>query len=71
MAVRKTTVTIDDEILDQVSAILGTRGITATIDEALRRVLVAEARERLIRRLRTMEGIDLDNEEIMAGAWAE
>jgi Arc/MetJ family transcription regulator len=71
MAVRKTTITIDDELIAQAGAILGTSGITATIDEALRRVIVSEARERLIERLSTMKGLDLDNSEIMAGAWAE
>ena len=71
MTVRKATITIDDEMLHQVSAILGTHGISATIHEALRRVMINEARKRMIRRLRTMEGLDLDNEEIMAGAWAD
>lgn len=71
MATRKTTITVDDDVLAEVGEILGTAGITATIDEALRRVLVSEARQRMIHRLSTMEGIDLDKPEIMAGAWAE
>jgi Arc/MetJ family transcription regulator len=71
MASRKTTITVDDDLIAQAGTILGTSGITATIDEALRRVLVSEARKRMIERLRTMDGLDLDNPEVMAGAWAE
>jgi Arc/MetJ family transcription regulator len=68
VAVRKTNISIDDDLIAEVGAILGTTGITATIDEALRRVLAIEARDRIIERLRTMKGLDLDNSEIMAGA---
>lgn len=71
MSTRKTTITVDDELLAQAGEILGTSGITATIDEALRRVLVTQAGERMIERLRTMKGLDLDKTEIMAGAWSE
>lgn len=38
MAVRKTTLEIDEEVLAEVRAILGTKGIKDTIDEALWRV---------------------------------
>jgi Arc/MetJ family transcription regulator len=71
MGLRKTTISIDDDLVGQVSAILGTRGLTDTVGEALRHVIVEEARERMMRRLETMEGLDLNQPEIMAGAWRE
>ena len=46
MAVRKTTLEIDEEVLAEVREILGTKGIKDTIDEALWRV----RREALIER---------------------
>ena len=48
MAVRKTTVTIDDEKLQQVQEILGTRGVTETVDEAMQEVIRREAGRRHI-----------------------
>lgn len=46
MAVRKTTLEIDEEVLAEVQGILGTTGIKDTVDEAFRRVRRREARER-------------------------
>lgn len=69
MAVRKTTLTIDDEVIAQVREILGTDGIRETVDAALREILVAEARRRDSERMREMRGLDLDDPEVMARAW--
>lgn len=71
MAVRKTTLAVDDELLAEVSAILGTRGIKETIDSALHAVLVAEARRRVVAQLTAMDGLDLDEPEVMAQAWRD
>ncbi len=66
---RKTSVDVDDRLLDQVRAVLGTSSIKETIDGALREVLRAEARRREIRALAVMDGLDLADEKVMARAW--
>lgn len=66
---RKTTLTIDDDKIIQARAILGTSGITDTIDAALRETIRRAAAERLIERMGTMDGLDLADAEVMADAW--
>ena len=66
---RKTSVIIDDRLLEQVRGLLGTASIRETIDRALREILRAEARRQEIAALSEMDGLDLANEEIMARAW--
>ncbi|MYH08811.1 MAG: hypothetical protein F4012_08210 [Gemmatimonadales bacterium] len=67
--VRKTSVEIDDGLLEQVRILLGTSSIKETIDSALREVLRREARRQEIEALATMDGLELSNEKVMAGAW--
>jgi Arc/MetJ family transcription regulator len=64
---RKTTIAIDDDKLAQVRQILGTNGITQTVDRALHEVLVQQARRRDAEWLRTND--DLRDPAVMAGAW--
>jgi Arc/MetJ family transcription regulator len=71
MATRKTTVTIDDEVIGRVAEALGTHGIKDTIDAALREVLVQQARREALRQLRTLDGLDLDDPSVMAAAWRD
>lgn len=66
---RKTSVDVDDLLLEQVRDVLGTSSIKETIDGALREVMRAEARRREIRALAVMEGLDLADEQVMAKAW--
>ena len=66
---RKTSVDVDDHLLDQVRNVLGTSSIKETIDGALREVMRAEARRREIEALAVMEGLDLADEKVMAKAW--
>lgn len=66
---RKTSVEIDDGLLEQVRILLGTSSIKETIDSALREVLRREARRQEIEALATMDGLELSNEKVMAGAW--
>ncbi len=66
---RKTTLTIDDEKIAQAREILGTAGITDTIDAALRETIRRAAAERLIDRMATIQGLDLADPEVMADAW--
>ena len=66
---RKTSVDIDDRLLEQVRDVLGTSSIKETIDGALREVVRAEARRREIAALAVMDGLDLADEKVMAKAW--
>ena len=66
---RKTSVVIDDRLLEQVRSLLGTASIRDTIDCALREILRVEARRQEIATLSEMDGLDLANEEVMAKAW--
>ncbi len=66
---RKTTLSIDDEKIAQAREILGTAGITDTIDAALRDTIRRAAAERLIARMATLDGLDLGDPEAMADAW--
>ncbi len=66
---RKTTLEVDDVLFRQAQAVLGTRGLKATVHRAFEEVLAAAARREAVRQLREMDGLDLDNEEVMAGAW--
>ena len=66
---RKTSVIIDDRLLEQVRSLLGTASIRDTIDRALREILRTEARRQEVAALSEMDGLDLANKEIMAKAW--
>jgi Arc/MetJ family transcription regulator len=69
--VRKTTLVIDDVLIERARQVLGTRGLKDTIDRALEEVVAAAARRALIRRLETQEGLDLTDEEVLRQAWGE
>jgi Arc/MetJ family transcription regulator len=71
VAARKTNLRVDDELIARAAAILGTHGIKETVDAALRAVLVTEARRRVVEQLRSMDRLELDNAEVMAGAWRD
>ena len=66
---RKTSVEVDHALIEEVRGLLGTSSIKETIDGALREVLRSEARRQEIAALKNMEGLDLSNGEVMAGAW--
>lgn len=69
MSTRKTTIEIDDELLEQVRGALGTTTLKETVDEAFREVLRERARREEVEALSTMDGMDLDDDDVMAGAW--
>lgn len=71
MAIKKTALLIDDELVRQVKEILGTATTTETITEAMREVIRVRGRARGLERLRRREGLDLDDPEIMKGAWRQ
>ena len=66
---RKTSVQIDDHLVEQAQNLLGTNSINETIDRALLEVVRSEARREEIRALAQMDGLDLSNEQVMADAW--
>jgi len=69
MAVRKTSVEIDEELLQKVRGILGTRTLKETIEEAFREVVREQARREEVEALVSMDGMDLDDPEVMSRAW--
>ena len=66
---RKTSVQIDDELVARVRVLLGTSSIKETIHQALLEVERREARRQEIKALVEMDGLDLGEGEVMAGAW--
>lgn len=59
---RRTSLEIDEEILERAQRVLGTHGIKDTIDKALDEVLRADLRRRLAERIRTGDGVDRSEE---------
>ncbi len=58
MAIRRTTIEIDEELLANAQNVLGTTGLKDTVDAALDEVVRAHLRRRLIERIKTGKGID-------------
>ena len=69
MATRKTSVEVNEDLLAAVQRTLSTSTIKETIEEAFNEVLRAEARRQEVEALATMDGMDLADPEVMAGAW--
>ncbi len=66
---RKTLVELDEALVEQARAILGTRTIKDTANNALAAVVAGAARRRDVARLAGMHGLDLDDDSIMRSAW--
>jgi Arc/MetJ family transcription regulator len=69
MGTRKTSVEIDEELLEAAKRILETTTVKDTVEEAFREVARVEARRQEVETLTLMEELDLADPEIMAGAW--
>jgi len=69
MATRKTSVEINEELLEAVRRILATSTVKETVERAFQEIVRREARREEIESLKTMRGMDLDDPEVMAGAW--
>jgi Arc/MetJ family transcription regulator len=69
MAKRKTSVEIDEELLEEVRSILATSTVRETIEEAFREVVRRRARAEEIEALVCMRGMELDDPGVMSGAW--
>lgn len=69
-AVNKTTIQFDPVKRDAVAAVLGTKGLKATVDAAFDAVLRQHAGRELVR-LAQEGGIELTNEEVERQAWGD
>lgn len=67
--VTKRLVDIDDDLLDRARVVLGTATMKDTVNEALEEVVKLDLRRRHIERLIAMDGLDLDDPDVMSGAW--
>jgi Arc/MetJ family transcription regulator len=65
----KRLVDIDDQLLAEASAVLGSGTMKETVNRSLEAVVLAARRRRHADRLAAMEGLDLADGEVMAGAW--
>ena len=65
----KKLVDIDEDLLDRATQILGAATMKETVNAALAEVVRLEERREHARRLTEMDGLDLDDDEIMANAW--
>jgi len=65
----KTALRLDEDLLAQARALLGTQTTTETIHAALTEIVARRSRERLFERLRNQDGIDLADETVMCEAW--
>lgn len=63
---RRTTIEMDEQLLEAAQAVLGTRGLKETVDRALREVVRASRRRALADRLSSGAGLDLDDETVRA-----
>lgn len=69
MSTRKTSVEINEELFTSVQKVLSTSTLKDTIEEAFREILRAEARREEVAALSEMQGMELSDPVIMAGAW--
>lgn len=69
MTTRKTSIEIDQELLDKVRDALGTTTLRDTVEEAFLEVLRERARREEVHALSTMRGMELDDPDVMAWAW--
>ncbi len=65
----KRLVDIDGHLLKKAKALLGASSTTETVNRALDEVVRIELRRRRLESLACLEGLDLDDPEVMAGAW--
>jgi Arc/MetJ family transcription regulator len=65
----KRLVDIDDELLEEASAALGSSTMKETVNRSLESVVLAARRRRHADRLHSMAGLDLDKPRVMSGAW--
>jgi Arc/MetJ family transcription regulator len=67
--VSKRLVDIDDDLLEEATAILGASTMKETVNLSLEAVVLAARRRRHADRLAEMRDLDLAEPTVMAGAW--
>jgi len=65
----KKLIDIDEGTLAQATKILGAATMKETVNRALTEVVLLAERRTHANRLVRMDGLDLDDDQIMAGAW--
>ena len=60
---------IDDDLLEEVRNLVGASTMEEAVNGALQHVVDFELRLRQVRRLMTLEGLDLADEQAMRDAW--
>ena len=65
----KRLVDIDDALLEEATEILGASTMKEAVNRSLEEVVLAARRRRHAERLSGMHNLDLDDPEVMAGAW--
>lgn len=65
----KKLIDIDEDTLAQATQILGAATMKDTVNRALTEVVLLAERRAHADRLAGMDGLDLDDDDVMAGAW--
>jgi Arc/MetJ family transcription regulator len=65
----KKLIDIDEEQLRRASEILGAATMKETVNLALAEIIALAQRRSHVRRLSTMEGLDLNDDTVMSDAW--
>jgi Arc/MetJ family transcription regulator len=68
-AVTKKLIDIDEDVLAQATDILGAATMKEAVNRALTEVVLLAERRAHADRLASMDGLDLDDDQTMAGAW--
>jgi hypothetical protein len=68
-SVRKTSFEVDFDKLEAARELLGTRTLTETVDAALEEVVRREKRRELVELLFEPGVLEIDDPDVMAGAW--
>jgi len=66
---RKTSFEIDPEKVDAARELLGTKTLTETVDAALAEVVKVRQRKTLVELLFRPGALELDDPNVMSGAW--
>lgn len=65
----KKLIDIDEEQLARAGEVLGAATMKETVNQALTEVIALARRRDHVRRLATMEGLDLGDDAVMSDAW--
>jgi hypothetical protein len=66
---RKTSFEVDTAKVDAAKEVLGTRTLTETVDAALSEVVRVRQRKTLVELLFRPGALELDDSDVMSGAW--